>query len=106
MIRMPPHLDNDWQPVKRTCPSFGKTTAENACAVQVYRAPLHKRLLWTFCRHGWAIVPIVLAVLVLTGCDDDVATARLVAEDAASTPLEAHRQARREWLEQFAKAQP
>lgn len=105
MIRMPPHLDNDWQPVKRTCPGFGRTTAQNACAVQVYRAPLHKRLLWAICRHGWAIVPIVLAVLVLTGCDD-VAAARAIAADAAAAPNDAREQARREWLQQLAEARP
>jgi len=98
MIRMPPYLDN-------CTSSFPRTTRCDGRAIYRYKSPLHRRFFYACVRHGWAIAPAVLAVLVLTGCDD-VATAKLVADDAASTPLEAHRQARREWLEQFAEVKP
>ena len=102
MTRAPSYLDDNTSTFARTCPGFGKTQAQMALAIEVYRTPLHKRAVWAFCRHGWAIVPITLAVLVLTGCTDVQADAA-VAADAVQAPVEVREQARREWLEQFAE---
>ena len=66
MIRAPSYLDDN----TRTCPGFGKTQAQMAIAIEVYRTPLWKRALRALCRWGWAVVPAVLALSVLTGCDD------------------------------------
>lgn len=85
MIRMPPHIDNDWHPVKRTCPGFGKTQAQQAAAIEVYRTPLHKRAIWALCRWGWALV--LIGVFALTGCSDIDAEIKMHADlaDAIAT---------------------
>lgn len=70
MTRAPSYLDDNTSTFARTCPGFGKTQAQMALAIEVYRTPLHKRALWAFCRCGWLMGPAVLAVLVLTGCDE------------------------------------
>ena len=70
MTRAPSYLDDNTRTFARTCPGYGQTQAEFACAVQLYRTPLHKRAILALCRWGWAIVPAVLALSVLTGCDD------------------------------------
>lgn len=70
MIRAPSYLDDNTSTFARTCPGFGKTQAQMALAIEVYRTPLWKRIVWAFCRHGWATVPALLAVLVLTGCEE------------------------------------
>ena len=102
MNRAPSYLDDNTSTFARTCPGFGKTAAQMAVAIEVYRTPLWKRAVWAFCRHGWATVPITLAVLVLTGCTD-VQTDAAVAADAVQAPVEVREQARRECLEQFAE---
>ena len=69
MTRAPSYLDDN----TRTCPGFGKTQAQMALAIEVYRTPLWKRALWAFCRHGWATVPALLvASVLLSGCADDL----------------------------------
>ena len=50
MNRAPSYLDDNTSTFARTCPGFGKTQAQMALAIEVYRTPLHKRVLWAFCR--------------------------------------------------------
>ena len=52
-------------------------------AIEVYRTPLHKRVLWALCRCGWLMVPAVLAALVFTGCTSDVDTYAAMQADLA-----------------------
>ena len=60
MTRAPSYLDDNTSTFARTCPGFGKTAAQMAVAIEVYKTPMHKRALLAFCRHGWLIVPAVL----------------------------------------------
>ena len=46
--------------------------AQSAIARHSYRQPLLQRLFYAFLRWGWAIVPVLLAASVLTGCTDDL----------------------------------
>jgi hypothetical protein len=39
-------------------------------AIEVYRTPPIRRFFYACIRHGWLVVAAVLAVLVLTGCDE------------------------------------
>lgn len=89
MTRAPSYLDDNTSTYARTCPGFGKTAAQMAMAIEVYRTPLYKRLLWAFCRSGWLIVPAVLAGLVLTGCSSDIDTAIAVHADLADAIAQA-----------------
>ncbi|MBL7091700.1 hypothetical protein [Acidovorax sp.] len=93
MIRAPSYLDDNTSTFARTCPGFGKTAAEMAMAIEVYRTPLHKRVLWAFCRHGWLIVPAVLAVLILSGCTSDIDDAIAVHADLADAVATAAKEA-------------
>ena len=82
MIRAPSYLDDNTSTFARTCPGFGKTQAQMAVAIHVYRKPLHERILiWLLFRFGWALV--LLAVFLLSGCigPDDADTAILIAQD-------------------------
>ena len=72
MNRAPSYLDDNTHTFARTCPGFGKTAVQQAIAIEVYRTPLHKRLLSAFCRWGWLMVPAVLAGLVISGCSSDI----------------------------------
>ena len=82
MIRAPSYLDDNTSTFARTCPGFGKTQAQMAVAIHVYRKPLAERILiWLLFRFGWALV--LLAVFLLSGCigPDDADTAILIAQD-------------------------
>ena len=82
MIRAPSYLDDNTSTFARTCPGFGKTQAQMAVAIYVYRKPLAERILiWLLFRFGWALV--LGAVLLLSGCigPDDADTAILIAQD-------------------------
>lgn len=61
-------------------------------AIYAYRTPLYKRLLFAFMRYGWAIIIVVLAVLVLTGCVDMQAEQDVAADlrDAVATARSNH----------------
>jgi hypothetical protein len=83
MTRAPSYLDDNTRTFARTCPGFGKTAAQQAIAIEVYKTPLHKRALWAFCRCGWLMVPAVLAVLVFSGCTSDVETYAAMQADLA-----------------------
>lgn len=83
MIRAPSYLDDNTSTFARTCPGFGKTAAQMAMAIEVHKTPLHKRVLWAFCRRGWLILPAVLAVLILSGCTSDIDDAIAVHADLA-----------------------
>ena len=48
--------------------------ALSAIALHRYTPPLSQRLFFAFLRWGWAIVPVLLAASVLTGCADDLDT--------------------------------
>lgn len=45
--------------------AFGLDATE-ATAIHYYRTPLHKRVLFFLCRHGWVLVPIGLIVGIIT----------------------------------------
>ena len=82
MTRAPSYLDDNTSTFARTCPGFGKTQAQMAVAIHVYRKPLAERILiWLLFRFGWALV--LGAVLLLSGCigPDDADTAILIAQD-------------------------
>ena len=83
MTRAPSYLDDNTSTFARTCPGFGKTAAQMAVAIEVYKTPMHKRVLWAFCRRGWLLIPAVLAVLVFTGCTSDVQDYAAVQADLA-----------------------
>ena len=72
--------------------AFG-LSAREAIAIEVYRTPLHKRVLWAFCRCGWLMVPAVLAVLVFSGCTSDVDTYAAVQADLADAIHQAAKEA-------------
>lgn len=72
--------------------AFGMS-ATDAYAIQIYRTPLHKRALWALMRHGWAIVPALLAVLVFSGCTSDVDTYAAVQADLADAIHQAAKEA-------------
>ena len=93
MTRAPSYLDDNTRAFARTCPGFGKTQAQMALAIEVYRTPLHKRALWAFCRRGWLLIPAVLAVLVFTGCTSDVQDYAAVQADLADAIHQAAKEA-------------
>lgn len=92
MIRAPSYLDDNTRTYARTCPGFGKTAAQMAVAIEVYRTPMHKRVLWAFCRCGWLILP-ALAVLVFSGCTSDVDTYAAMQADLADAISQAAKEA-------------
>ena len=92
MTRAPSYLDDNTSTFARTCPGFGKTQAQQAVAIEVYRTPLHKRVLWAFCRCGWLILP-ALAVLVFSGCTSDVDTYAAMQADLADAIATAAKEA-------------
>ena len=93
MTRAPSYLDDNTRTFARTCPGFGKTAAQQALAIEVYKTPLHKRVLWAVCRTGWLILPAVLAVLVFSGCTSDVDTYAAVQADLADAVATAAKEA-------------
>ena len=92
MTRAPSYLDDNTRTFARTCPGFGKTQAQQAVAIEVYRTPLHKRVLWAFCRCGWLILP-ALAALVFSGCTSDVDTYAAMQADLADAIHQAAKEA-------------
>ena len=81
MTRAHSYLDDNTRTFARTCPGFGKTQAQMAVAIHVYRKPLAEPVaMWLF-KYGWALV--LLAVFLLSGCigPDDADTAILIAQD-------------------------
>ena len=93
MIRAPSYLDDNTSTYARTCPGYGKTAAEMAVAIEVHKTPMHKRLLWTLCRSGWLVVPVLLAVLVFSGCTSDVDTYAAMQADLADAIATAAKEA-------------
>ena len=93
MTRAPAYLDDNTRTYARTCPGFGKTAAQMALAIEVYKTPMHKRVLWAFCRTGWLLIPAVLAVLVFTGCTSDVQDYAAVQADLADAIHQAAKEA-------------
>lgn len=93
MTRATSYLDDNTRTFARTCPGFGKTAAQMAVAIEVYRTPLHKRVLWAFCRRGWLLIPAVLAVLVFSGCTSDVQDYAAVQADLADAIHQAAKEA-------------
>ena len=70
MIRVQPFLDDCTATFARTTHGRRPCTATESVAIHKYKAPAHRRFFYGLCRWGWAIVPAVLALSVLTGCDD------------------------------------
>ena len=93
MTRAPSYLDDNTRTYARTCPGYGKTAAEMAVAIEVHKTPMHKRLLWTLCSSGWLIVPVLLAVLVFSGCTSDVDTYAAMQADLADAVHQAAKEA-------------
>ena len=94
MTRAPSYLDDNTSTYARTCPGFGKTAAQQAIAIEVYRTPLHKRVLWAFCRHGWAMaLALLVASVLLSGCTSDVDTYAAMQADLADAIATAAKEA-------------
>ena len=94
MTRAPSYLDDNTSTFARTCPGFGKTAAQMAVAIEVYRTPIWKRIVWAFCRHGWATVPALLvASVLLSGCTDDLQAHAAVQADLADAIHQAAKEA-------------
>ena len=92
MIRAPSYLDDNTRIYARTCPGFGKTQAQMAVAIHVYRKPLYERILiWLLFRFGWALVLGV--VLLLSGCADDLQAHAAVQADLADAIADAAKEA-------------
>ena len=75
MIRMPPYIDDFTGTYASTTHGRRACNATESIAIHKYKPPLHRRFFYALCRWGWAIVPAVLALSVLalsvlTGCDD------------------------------------
>lgn len=73
---------------RTTREAFG-ISAEDATALHFYKIPLYRRFFYALCRHGWLIVPVVLAVLILSGCTSDIDTAIAVHADLADAIAQA-----------------
>lgn len=95
MIRVQPFLDDCTATFARTTHGRRPCTATESIAIHKYKAPAHRRFFYGFCKWGWAIVPAVLALSVLTGCDD----LESYAADQASL-ADAIAMARQEFLQQ------
>lgn len=94
MTRAPSYLDDNTSTYARTCPGFGKTAAQQALAIEVHKTPLYKRVLWAFCRRGWATVPALLvASVLLSGCADDLQAHAAVQADLADAIHQAAQEA-------------
>lgn len=94
MTRAPSYLDDNTRTFARTCPGFGKTQAQMALAIEVYRTPLWKRALWAFCRHGWAMaLALLVASVLLSGCADDLQAHAAVQADLADAIHQAAKEA-------------
>lgn len=92
MTRAHSYLDDNTRTFARTCPGFGKTQAQMAVAIHVYRKPLAERILiWLLFRFGWALV--LLAVFLLSGCADDVQAHAAVQADLADAIHQAAKEA-------------
>ena len=92
MIRAPSYLDDNTSTFARTCPGFGKTQAQMAVAIHVYRKPLYERILiWLLFRWGWAL--LLGAVLLLSGCADDVHAYAAAQADLADAIADAAKEA-------------
>ena len=100
MIRAPSYLDDNTRTYARTCPGFDKTAAQMALAIEVYRTPIHKRVLWAICRTRWLILPAVLAVLVFTGCTSDVDTYAAMQADLADAVAQAQAERPELWSDE------
>lgn len=77
---------------RTTMDAFG-CSADEAIALHRYKPPLHRRFFYALCRHGWVIVPIVLAAAVLSGCQSDIDDAIAVHADIADAVAMAAKEA-------------
>ena len=94
MTRAPSYLDDNTRTYARTCPGFGKTAAQQAVAIEVYRTPLHKRVLWAICSPGWAMaLALLVASVLLSGCADDLQAHAAVQADLADAIHQAAKEA-------------
>lgn len=94
MTRAPSYLDDNTRTFARTCPGFGKTAAQMAVAIEVYRTPLHKRVLWAICSPGWAMaLALLVASVLLSGCADDLQAHAAVQADLADAIATAAKEA-------------
>jgi len=61
-------------------------------AIEIHRTPPLRRFFYACVRHGWAIVIVCLAVLVLSGCDEMDSQERDAASlrDAINTARNSH----------------
>ena len=93
MIRMSPYLDDFTGTYARTTHGRRACTATESVAIHKYKAPAHRRFFYALCRHGWVIVPIVLAAAVLSGCQSDIDDAIAVHADIADAVAMAAKEA-------------
>ncbi len=89
----------------RTTHGLWPCDAQEAVACHKYRTPIFKRLLLAFMAWGWIAVPAVLAVLVLSGCDNrETAVERAVFADAAAAAQDVEQQQRIERIAAMVEA--
>ena len=94
MTRAPSYLDDNTRTFARTCPGFGKTQAQQAVAIEVYKTPLHKRVLWAICSPGWAMaLALLVASVLLSGCTSDIQDYAAVQADLADAIHQAAKEA-------------
>ena len=89
MNRAPSYLDDNTRTFARTCPGFGKTQAQMAVAIEVYKTPRHRRLgtLWV------ALAVVLSAIVFLSGCTSDVDTYAAMQADLADAVHQAAKEA-------------
>lgn len=69
---------------------------DRAIPIQHYRKPLSKRFFYALARWGW--VPVLLLVLLLTGCSGDMRHEQALAKELQAIQQEQEAQASREYV--------
>lgn len=92
MTRAHSYLDDTTRTYPRTLRQAFGMSPEDAQAIFCYRRPLHERILiWLLFRFGWALV--LGAVLLLSGCADDVHAYAAAQADLADAIADAAKEA-------------
>lgn len=77
---------------RTTIDAFGCNAAE-AVALHKYTKPRTTRFFYALLKWGWAIVPVLLAVSVLSGCADEAQTYSAAQADLADAVAQAAKEA-------------
>lgn len=93
MKRVEPYLEDVFETFPRA--SRRLCNAAEAVAIESHKPPMTRRFFYALLRWGWAIVPALLAVSVLTGCDSSAAASQSEAVQQDADALSS-----REWAGQ------